>query len=127
MGLISNYMSLQTKRIVFTALIMSIIRYAATLMLNMNAKQLKIFNVLINKMGRKAMGFQSYKWSNSKLIQKCKWLNGTHTLVYSTLNHIYKVNIMGQPRQISNSMTFRGNENSRLVRAPMEMKYLSKN
>ena len=65
-GLISKYMSLQTKRIVYTALIISILRYTAILMINVNAKQLKIFNVLVNKMGRKAMGFQSYRWSNFK-------------------------------------------------------------
>ena len=120
-------MSFQTKRIVFTALIISIIRYVAILMINVNAKQLKIFNVLINKMGRKAMGFQSYRWSNSKLMQNCKWLNGTHILVYSTLNLIHKVNILGHPKQINNLMKFREKGNSRFVRAPIKMKYTSKN
>ena len=40
-GLISKYMSLQAKRIVYTALIISIIRYAAVLLINMNAKQIR--------------------------------------------------------------------------------------
>lgn len=126
-GLISKYMSLQTKRIVFTALIISIIRYSALLIINVNAKQLKILNVLINKIGRKAMGFQIYKWSNNKLMQNCKWLNGTHILVYSTLNLIHKVNILGQPKQIINLMKFREKGNSRFVRALIEMKYVFKN
>ena len=93
-GLISKYMSLQAKRIVYTALIISIIRYAAVLLINMNAKQIKVFNVLINKMGRKAMGFQSYRWTNSKVLRNCKWLNGTHILVYSVLNLIHKINFL---------------------------------
>ena len=40
-GLISKYMSLQAKGIVYTALIISIIRYAAALLINMNAKQIR--------------------------------------------------------------------------------------
>ena len=50
-GLISKFMSLETKRTVFIYLIISIICYSALLRINMNAKQLKLFNVLIKKMG----------------------------------------------------------------------------
>ena len=46
-------MSTEVRRILFTAIIVSTIRYAAVLLTNVNVKQLKIINVLITKRGER--------------------------------------------------------------------------
>ena len=50
-NLISKYMSVEVRRIVLTSIIKSVVRYAAVMLLNVNAKQLNTLNVLINKIG----------------------------------------------------------------------------
>ena len=75
-------------------------------MTDLNCKQIQIFNVLINKAARKTLGFESYRWSNEKILSKCKWLNGIHTIVYSILLMIHKVNIYSEPKSIRNIIKY---------------------
>ena len=85
---------------------------------NLNAKQLKVFNTLVTKIGRRAIGYHSYRWSNKKLLDKCKWLCGTHTIVYSLLCLIHKLNIYNQPKLIYDLIQFKDNSGSRFAKCP---------
>ena len=83
--------------------------------MDMNCKQLKTLNVHINKIGRWTMWFVSYKWSNIKVIQKCKWLNGTHMISYAVFLLLYKVTFKNRSVSIKNLMIFNDNISQRFV------------
>ena len=59
-GLINRYMCQKIKILVVTSIIYSIIRYSCAIMTDLNCKQIKIFNVFINKAARKTLGFECY-------------------------------------------------------------------
>ena len=105
---------------------MSTIRYASILLTNLNPKQLKVMNTLVTKMGRRTIGYHSFRWSNRKLLEKCKWLCGTHSIVYSILCLIHKLNIYNQPKLICDLIQFKENNGSRFTKCPESMKYKSK-
>ena len=57
----------------------------------------------------------------------CKWLNGMHTIIYSTLLLIHKINIIGQPKMLLNMFEYNTNKSQRLTKTPQGMKYKSLN
>ena len=48
--------------LVTNSLVLSILKYVQLLLININAKQLKIINVLVMKAARAAIGYHSYYW-----------------------------------------------------------------
>ena len=120
-------MNNKVKIIVYNSLVLSIIHYVMPLLLNINFKQLNTVNVLVTKAARSAIGYHTYKWSNFKLLNYCKWLNGVHMIYYSTLCFIHKINYEMEPKSIINKLKYnKNNKNSRYVNAPACNIYKSK-
>ena len=101
-SLIAKYMTVKHRIMITTSIVMSVIRYSLLLLTDVNYKQLNILNILINKVARRTLGYHSYRWSNTKILKKCKWLNATHLIIYSILTLFHKVNINIIPKSISN-------------------------
>ena len=104
---VSNHMNKKVKILVHNSLIISILTYVMPILIDINAKQLKLLNVLINKVARTCMGRAAYRWHNSKLFQKCGWLNGTHLLYYSALCFLHKINFESIPISIIDLYIYR--------------------
>ena len=120
-------MNNKVKIIIFNSLVLSIIRYVMPLLLNINFKQLNTINVIVTKAARSAIGYHTYKWSNSKVLKYCNWLNVVHTIYYSTLCFIHKINFEMEPKQLVNELIFNNNNKiTRFVKSPMDNKNKSK-
>ena len=104
---VSNHMNKKVKILVHNSLIISILTYVMPILIDINAKQLKLLNVLINKVARTCMGRAAYRWHNSKLFQKCDGLNGTHLLYYSALCFLHKINFESIPISIIDLYIYR--------------------
>ena len=69
----------------------SIISYVMPIIIDSNYKQLKTINVTINKIARKCLGFESYKWSNAKVLVKYKMIGVKMTLVCLSDNFVSNI------------------------------------
>ena len=123
-NLMGKYLSMRNKILLTTSLIISIIRYSLVIMTDINSKQIKVLNVLIHKLARSSLGYHSYKWSNIKVLEKCKWMNAPHLIIYASLCLIHKVNTEGIPKSILNMFVYNEKVNSRLTRTPSRLVHL---
>ena len=120
-------MNNKIKIMVTNSLVISVIKYVLPLLININKKQLNIINVLINKAARNAIGYHSYWWSNTKILKYCNWLNGTHSIYYSTLNFIHKINFEMLPNFLVENIIFNKQiKNIRYTKSPISNIYKSK-
>ena len=119
-NIISRYMNNKIKIMVTNSLVISIIKYVLPLLININKKQLNIINVLINKAARNAIGYHSYWWSNDKILKYCNWLNGTHSIYYTTLVFVHKINFEMLPEFLVENIIFNKKvKNTRYTKSPV--------
>ena len=116
-------MSKKNRIIIYSSLIMSIIHYSMVLLINVNAKQIDILSVLVNKIARHCIGYHSYWWTDIKLRKTCNWMNAVHLTVYAILNIIHKVNHDIIPRSLVNLFKYSGKQ-GRHIRTPHTLKYI---
>ena len=111
-------MNNKIKILVTNSLVISIIRYAMPLFLNINFKQINTINVLVMKAVRKTIGYHTYKWSNFKVLKYCKWLNGVHNIYYATLCFVHKINFEMEPKSLVSQLIFNNDvkKNTRFVK-----------
>ena len=121
-----KYLSMRNRILLTTSLIISIIRYSLVIMTDINSKQIKILNVLIHKLAWSSLGYHSYRWSNIKVLEKCKWMNAPHLIIYASLCLIHKVNTEGIPKSILNMFVYNDKVNSRLTRTPCRLVHFPK-
>ena len=113
-------MNNKIKIMVTNSLVISIIKYVLPLLININKKQLNIINVLINKAARNAIGYHSYWWSNDKILKYCNWLNGTHSIYYTTLVFVHKINFEMLPEFLVENIIFNKKvKNTRYTKSPV--------
>merc|ERR1712082_215648 len=63
-----KYSNERTKRMVTNCLIISVFRYASPLLINSSAIEINKLQVLLMKCTRPILGYQSFKWSTSKIM-----------------------------------------------------------
>ena len=118
---IFKYSKLRTKIILTNSLIISIFRYASPLLINSNINEIKKLQTLLMKCSRPILGYESYKLSTTKIMQKLKWLTIPHLIMKESILFLHKVIYENLPKSIFDFYTYshNSNQNIRSVRKIM--------
>ena len=88
------------------AIIMSVICYAACILISSNNASLSKLQVLIMKCSRPILGFQSYKYSTSKIMQLLNWSTIYQIIMKESILLIHKSMYENKPRAITQFYTY---------------------
>ena len=98
------------------SLIISVFRYASPLLINSSAIKIKKLQVLLMKCIRPILGYQSLKWSTSKIMSKLNWLTIPHMIAKESILFLHKISFENIPKSLFNLYTYSYN-NSKNVRS----------
>merc|ERR1712240_569579 len=118
---VTKYTKFRTSKIIITSIIMSVFKYAAPIMVNTDIRSLQKINTLLLKCTTPILGFDSYKWSTNKIMNKINWATYYHILIYESIMLIHKTVFEGTPQTIMDLITFSLNrtKNIRSIRKPL--------
>ena len=88
---IFKYSSVRTKKILTNSIIVSVIRYAAPILINSNNTLISKLQVVLIKCSRPILGFKSYKYSTQHIIKELNWLNAYQIITKETIIFIHKI------------------------------------
>ena len=116
-----KYTDYRTSKMLINSTIISIFKYGCPILINSSQQSLNKSNSLLLKCTRPILGFQSYKWSRTKILNNLKWSSIFHMVVYESIMFIHKATFENYPKSICNMLTFslRGSQNIRSIRKPM--------
>ena len=106
---------------VTNSVIISVIRYAAPLLIDSTKAQLQKLQTLIIKNARPIIGFISYKMSTVQILEKLKWQTAHHMIMSESLKFFHKIVFNQEPKCMNNYFTYSlcRSDVVRLVRKPM--------
>ena len=112
---------MRTKLMLTNSFIISVIKYAAPILINSNHNLLSKLQVLIMKSVRPILGFKSFKYSTSRIMNELKWCTIYQLIMKECITLIHKSIHKNQPKSIFNFFTYsiHKNENICTVRKPI--------
>ena len=108
----------------FNSLIISVFKYACPILINTKSAPLKKLNTLLMKCTRPILGFNSYKWSTTKIMKILGWVTIHHMIIIESILFIHKCIYENNPLTITELITYSINRdtNFRSIRKPMVRK-----
>ena len=103
---IFKYSSVRTKKILTNSIIVSVIRYAAPILINSNNTLISKLQVVLMKCSRPILGFKSYKYSTQRIMKELNWLNAYQIVTKETIIFIHKIIYDNQPKAMTQFFTF---------------------
>ena len=88
---------------------------ASPLLINSSAIEIKKLQVLLMKCSRPILGYQSLKWSTSKIMSKLNWLTIPHMIAKESILFLHKISFENIPKSLFNLYTYSHN-NSKNIR-----------
>ena len=119
-------MNTKVKVMVLNSLILSLVRYAMPLLINLNCKQVKVVKTLVLKVARVAIGYHSYYWTNTKVLKTREWLDGIHLLYYSIISFVHKCNFDRLPKLIVDNWVYTNRDGKSRLIGPRHHSYKPK-
>merc|ERR1712240_484222 len=109
---------IKTKTILSTSLRISIIRYGAGQMTNLNDNQISKINSLMLRISRYILGIKSYRMSTSNIFKELGWLSYPQIITSEAIKIIYNINNTCKPKSLMRFFQFNNipNEQRRLIR-----------
>ena len=118
---IFKYSNIRTKLMLTNAIIVSVIRYAAPLLICSSNKLISKLQVPLMRYLCLILGFTSYKLSTQKIMGKLNWLTAYQLITKETVLFTNKIVFNNQPQSITNLITFSlyHSQNVRSIRKPI--------
>ena len=73
-----KYTNKRTAKMLTDSIIISVFKYGAPLLTNCNYRVLQKMNTLLLKCSRPILGFNSYKWTTTKIMKTLNWTTFQH-------------------------------------------------
>ena len=99
---IFKYSNERTKRMLTNSLIISVFRYASPLLINSTDIEINKLQVLLMKCSRPILGYQSLKWSTTKIMNKLNWLTIPHMIAKESILFLHKISFENIPKSLFN-------------------------
>ena len=99
---IFKYCSFRTKHILSTSIILQHLLTGHHCILIKKKVQIRSLQTLLMKTTRPILGYQSFKWNTSHILNTLKWPNVNHLIITETLKFIHKPIFENLPPAITN-------------------------
>lgn len=99
---LSSHTTIKSRTILTKAIVIGKLNYCLPLLCNAKKSQLAKLNTLVMKSCRVIMGNPCLKWSNSRLLNKCKMHTIYHMITEQALNYVHKIQTTQTPQALYN-------------------------
>ena len=99
---LASHTTIKSRLILTKAIVIGKLNYCLPLLCNATKKQLAKLNTLITKSCTVIMSNQCLKWSNSRLLYKCKKQNIYNMITEQAINYIHKLQTTQKPQALYN-------------------------
>ena len=84
------------------------------MLINSSTIEIKKLQVLLMKCSRPILGYQSLKWSTSKIMSKLNWLTIPHMIAKESILFLHKISFENIPKSLFNLYTYSHNNSKNL-------------
>merc|ERR1712090_69564 len=115
-----KFSTFKTKLMVINSVIISVIRYAAPLLIDSTKAQLQQIQTIILKVSRSILGYDSYRLSTSQILDKLNWMSIHHIIMSESLKFFHKIIFNQEPFCLNKYFIYSLNRSDvvRLIRKP---------